>query len=290
MYLHQFQQPGAHMRCLQMMSAQFRSECTSNEILGTLQQTQLSFRNALGPLSLANDIVMVVSDDDASDQIEDDVEEDDTADWNHGLRYDCEDDYVGRHEDCSEDDRVEQTDIPDCNHADGGRSHTTTVVLEEVELDDHCRTVELEDVEGADPIYENDIRSPDDSDQDRANTGVSHMISFQIVESEEFRSMDDHLYRGKVFLSKAELKRAFNMLALKEHFEFRVKKSCHARFEVGCKDKACKSSLRATKFPEGEYWHVRMLHKVHTRSVNGLQCGYRTTSARVIGELISIRV
>ncbi|EOY21842.1 Uncharacterized protein TCM_013984 [Theobroma cacao] len=150
----------------------------------------------------ANDTMMVVSDDDASDQIEDDVEKDDTVDRNHELRYDCEDDYVGGHEDRLEDDRVEQTDIPDCNHADGGRGHTTTIVLEEVELDDHCRTVELEDVEG-DPIYENaialenDIRSLDDSDEER----------------------------------------------------------------VGCKDKACKFALRATKLLEGEYWQVRMLHK-----------------------------
>ncbi|WRX07696.1 Transposase [Theobroma cacao] len=194
-------------------------------------------------------------------------------------------DYVGGHEDRSEDDRVEQTDIPYCNHVDSGRGHTTTVVLEEVELDDHCRTVKLEDVEG-DLIYENTIalengiRSPDDSDEERVNIGVSHqwiilgldMISFQTVGSEESRSMDDHLYRGKVFLSKAELKRALSMLALKEHFEFRVKKSCHVRFEVGCKDKACKFALRATKLPEGEYWQVRTLHKMNRKW--GLQCLY----------------
>ncbi|XP_017972762.1 PREDICTED: uncharacterized protein LOC108661289 [Theobroma cacao] len=102
--------------------------------------------------------------------------------------------------------------------------------------------------------------------------------------------MDDHLYREKVFLSKAELKRALSMLALKEHFEFRVKKSCHARYEVGCKDKACKFTLRATKLLEGEYWQVRMLHKVHTCTVDGLQCRYRAMSVRVIGELIFSRV
>ncbi|XP_017973468.1 PREDICTED: uncharacterized protein LOC108661405 [Theobroma cacao] len=228
---------------------------------------------------------------------------DDTADQNRELRYDYENDYVGGHEDCSEDDRVEQTDIPYCNHVDSGRGHTTTIVFEEVELDDHCRTIKLEDVEG-DLIYENtialenDIRSPDDSDEKRVNIGVSHqwiipeldMISFQTVGSEESRSMDDHLYRAKVFLSKAELKRALSMLALKEHFEFRVKKSCHVRFEVGCKDKACKFALHATKLPEGEYWQVRTLHKVHTRIVDGLRYGYRTASTRLIGELISSRV
>ncbi|EOY25983.1 Uncharacterized protein TCM_027361 [Theobroma cacao] len=37
----------------------------------------------------------------AFDQIEDDVEEDDMADWNDELHDNCEDDYVGRHDDCS---------------------------------------------------------------------------------------------------------------------------------------------------------------------------------------------
>ncbi|XP_017976474.1 PREDICTED: uncharacterized protein LOC108661988 [Theobroma cacao] len=89
--------------------------------------------------------------------------------------------------------------------------------------------------------------------------------------------MDDRLYLEKVFLLKAELKRALSMLALKEHFEFRVKKSCHARFEVGCKDKACKFALRATKLPKGEYWHFRTLHKKIMEEMNrkwGLRCLY----------------
>ncbi|EOX99078.1 Uncharacterized protein TCM_007693 [Theobroma cacao] len=231
-------------------------------------------KEVVGVNSHNNEIELHTSFSHAS-EIEDDVEENDTADRNDELCYDCEDDFVCKHKDRSEDDRVEQTYIPDCNHADGGTGHTTTVVLEEVELDDHGRTVELEDVEGTNPIYdntialENDIRSPDDSDQERVNTRGSRqwiilgldMISFQTVGSEEFKSMDDYLYREKVFLSKAELKRTLSMLALKEHFEFRVKKSCHVHFE-----------------------------KVHTCTVDGLHCRYRTASARVIGELISSRV
>ncbi|EOY02915.1 Uncharacterized protein TCM_017317 [Theobroma cacao] len=124
------------MRCLQMMFAQFRSECASNEILGTLQQTQPWLENVVGPLLFTNNIVMVVSVDDASNQIEDDVEEDDMADWNDELHDNCEDNYVGEHDDCLKDDK--------------------------------------EDVEGVDPIYdnliilENDIRLPDYNDQDKA--------------------------------------------------------------------------------------------------------------------------
>ncbi|EOY13999.1 Uncharacterized protein TCM_033005 [Theobroma cacao] len=183
----------------------YKGECASNEILGTFQQMQQSVKNAVGPLSFAKDIVIVVSDHDASDQIENDVEEDDTVDWNDELHDDFEDDYASKHDGCSEDDR--------------------------------------EDVKGVDPIYdnaialENNIRSLDDSDQERVNTEVSYQW----------------------IIPEAELKRALSMLALKEHFEFRVEKSCHARFEVGCKEKACKFSLCATKLLEGEYWQLRTL-------------------------------
>ncbi|EOY31759.1 Uncharacterized protein TCM_038888 [Theobroma cacao] len=61
--------------------------CASNQKLRSCQQMQSSLENALGPLPFAKDIVTVVSDDDASDQMDDDYVEDDIADWN-------DDDYV----------------------------------------------------------------------------------------------------------------------------------------------------------------------------------------------------
>ncbi|XP_021281221.1 uncharacterized protein LOC110414093 [Herrania umbratica] len=149
-------------------------ECASNKIVGTLQQTQLSLENEVGPLSFVNDTLMVVSDDDASDQIENDVKEDNMADLNDELHDDYENDYVNRHDDCSKNDKVEHNDIPYCNHADA-----ITIVLEEVQCDDHTIIVELKNVEGVDLIYkntialENYIRLPNDSNQKRVNIGVS---------------------------------------------------------------------------------------------------------------------
>ncbi|XP_021278573.1 uncharacterized protein LOC110412367 [Herrania umbratica] len=125
----------------------------------------------VGSLSFTNDTVMVMSDDDASDQIEYDVEEEGMADWNDELHDDCEDDYTGKHDDCIEDDKGEYNDILDCNHTDGSIGHATTVVSKEVQCDNHAITIEVEDVEGVDPIYdnlialENGIRSLDDNDQ-----------------------------------------------------------------------------------------------------------------------------
>ncbi|EOY13957.1 Uncharacterized protein TCM_032881 [Theobroma cacao] len=238
------------------------------------------------------------------ERIENDVEEYDMEDWNDELQDDCENDYIGEHDDYSEDDRSEHNNIPDCNHADDSIGHDTTIVLEEVQCNDYATTVELKDVEAVKPIYdnpialENDIHLLDDSDQETVNTRVSHqwiiprvdMISFQIVATEESNSMEDHLYHEKVFPSKVKLKRALSMLALKEHFEIRVKKSCHARLEIGCKEKARNFALHATKLLEGEYWRVQTLQKVHTCTVDSLQCGYQTASARLIDELFSTRL
>lgn len=136
----------------------------------------------------------------------------------------------------------------------------------------------------------------DDSDQERGNAGISRTwviagaerFSFQTIIIEESTCAEDRLYKGRMFSSKVELKQTLNMLVIKEKFAIRVKMSCKARYEVGCKDKACKFRVHATKLPDrGKYWQVRTFHKVHTCTVNGLQWRFPTTSAKMIGELMS---
>ncbi|EOY01324.1 Uncharacterized protein TCM_011257 [Theobroma cacao] len=67
----------------------------------------------MGPLPSLNDIVTTMSDDDASDQMHDDYAEDDTINYN-------DDNYVGGHDDCLEEDKGDDNDISDCNHTDDG--------------------------------------------------------------------------------------------------------------------------------------------------------------------------
>ncbi|XP_017970363.1 PREDICTED: uncharacterized protein LOC108660628 [Theobroma cacao] len=94
-----------------------------------------------------------------------------------------------------------------------------------------------------------------------------------------------------MFSSKVELKRALHMLVIKEKFAIKVKRSCKARYKVGCKDKACKYNVRATKLPDrGEYWKVQIFHKVHTCTVDGLQEWFPTMSTKMIGELMSHKI
>ncbi|EOY32111.1 Uncharacterized protein TCM_039611 [Theobroma cacao] len=84
---------------------------------------------------------LVISDDE-------DLAKTDIAHWNDEMEDDCADNYIVRHDDCLEEDKCENKNIPECNHAN-------------------------EDVECNDPIYnnpiigDNGIHSPDDSDQER---------------------------------------------------------------------------------------------------------------------------
>ncbi|EOY16500.1 Uncharacterized protein TCM_035290 [Theobroma cacao] len=113
---------------------------------------QSSPTTVVGALSFSNDIVMVMSDDDAFNQMYDDCAEDDTSDWN-------DDDYIGGHDDCLREDRGLDNHISNCNYADGSTEHATTVVLEDVECNDLIYN---------NPIAgDNGIRSPDDNDQER---------------------------------------------------------------------------------------------------------------------------
>ncbi|EOX94210.1 Uncharacterized protein TCM_003706 [Theobroma cacao] len=133
------------------------------------------------------------------------------------------------------------------------------------QMHDECVEDGIVDWNGDDYVGKHDNYLKEDSGDNNDIPDFNHvdgdMISFKIVAIKEFRSTDDCLYRGKVFPSKAKLKRALNMLALREHLEIRVKKSCHACFEVACKDKACKLVVCATKLLDEDYWQVHMFHK-----------------------------
>ncbi|WRX26834.1 Transposase [Theobroma cacao] len=169
-------------------------------------------------------------------------------------------------DDSSNNDYLYDSDNPICNNVEGEMEPVGGVDVGDVQCDD--------------PIYnypiagENGIRSldtlVDDSDQERGNAGISctwviagvEMFSFQTITTEESTCVEDRLYKGRMFSSKAELKRALNILVIKEKFTIRVKRSCKVHYEVVCKDKACKFSVRATKLPDrGEYWQVRTFHK-----------------------------
>ncbi|EOY03121.1 Uncharacterized protein TCM_017607 [Theobroma cacao] len=253
--------------------------CASNQFLASLEQMQRSGETVECVMPLSNENTIV---EDNNMRLEGDTAtlEDNTAfdEGNEDLfaagedRFNdtLDDGLEQSQDDSSDDDCLYDSDIPTCNNVEGKT--------------EPVRSVDVGDVQCDDPIYNNPI------------VGISHTwvnasaekFSFQTITTEESTCAEDRLYKGRMFLSKGELKRALNMLVIKEKFAIRVKRSCKAHYEVGCKDKACKFSVRATKLLDrGVYWKVRTFHKVHTCTVDGLQGQFPTTSAKMIGELMS---
>ncbi|EOY32657.1 Uncharacterized protein TCM_040682 [Theobroma cacao] len=155
------------------------------------------------------------------------------------------------HDDSLNDDWLYDSDIPICNNVEGE--------MEPV------RGVDVGDVQCDDPIYNNPI-----------------------VGENKIRSLNTLLDDSYQERGNARISRMWLIVVLKEKFAIRVKRSCKGRYEVGCKDKACKFNVRATKLPDREeYWQVRTFHKVHTCTIDGLQGRYPTTSVKIIGELMS---
>ncbi|XP_031257229.1 uncharacterized protein LOC116115200 isoform X2 [Pistacia vera] len=68
---------------------------------------------------------------------------------------------------------------------------------------------------------------------------------------------------GKMFANKKELRKKLKLGAVKNNFEFKVKKSTKDRFEVVCADENCKWRLRATKLKDEEYFEIRRFSNVH---------------------------
>ena len=65
----------------------------------------------------------------------------------------------------------------------------------------------------------------------------------------------------------------FAMYAMKNNFEFKVKKSCSQRFEVVCIHDNCSWQVRATRIPNVELWAIKVFIKTHTHSTHAMSSG-----------------
>ncbi|KAK3225250.1 hypothetical protein Dsin_005112 [Dipteronia sinensis] len=77
----------------------------------------------------------------------------------------------------------------------------------------------------------------------------SEQYSFQTINHESSTS-NGRFYKGRIFSSKKDLKRELSLLALKQHFEFRIKRSSKARFQATCKDENCSFIVHVRKIHE----------------------------------------
>ncbi|EOX99034.1 Uncharacterized protein TCM_007662 [Theobroma cacao] len=219
--------PGRQTTFTEQLAAQFRSGCVSNQFLASLEQMQRSGETVECVMPLSNENTTV---EDNNVRLEGDTTklEDNTAfdEGNEDLFTAGED----RFDDTS-DDGLEQS--------------------QDDSSDDDC-------------LYDSDITICNNVEGKTEPVGGAEKFSFQTITIEESTCAEDRLYKGRMFSSKAELKRALHMLVIKEKFAVRVKRSCKARYEI--------------------------FHKVHTCTVDGLQEWFPTMSTKMIGELISHKI
>ena len=72
-------------------------------------------------------------------------------------------------------------------------------------------------------------------------------------------SIDEHvLYKGAMFISKNELKTTLGRIALKDKFEYRIRRSSKTHFKASCKDIGLMCGCDA----KGSYWIVVKFVKI----------------------------
>ena len=100
-------------------------------------------------------------------------------------------------------------------------------------------------------------------------------------------SIDQHvLYKGTMFMSKNKLKTILSRLALKDKFEYQIKRSSKTRFEASCKDIAYKFQLHVVAMQGGIYWTIAKFVKEPSCELELFRHYPQQVSAKVISSVI----
>ena len=90
----------------------------------------------------------------------------------------------------------------------------------------------------------------------------------------------------QMYKNKDLLKKVVSMYAIRNNFQYRVKRSDKRAFMVACLDKNCKWFLRASKFLRTDMFIVRKYIPTHTCSMDGVEGDHRQASSQVVAECI----
>ncbi|CAA3004504.1 FAR1-RELATED SEQUENCE 5-like [Olea europaea subsp. europaea] len=112
-----------------------------------------------------------------------------------------------------------------------------------------------------------------------------------IDESENVRDMITEvlptvLRVKNIYPSKEVLKKQLGMLAIRNHFQFKVKRSTRRVLHVVCVDPKCKWTVRATKLERNDRFVVKRYDASHTCSPETVQGDHRQASSCVVGECV----
>ncbi|TXG70652.1 hypothetical protein EZV62_005587 [Acer yangbiense] len=91
---------------------------------------------------------------------------------------------------------------------------------------------------------------------------------------------------GDLFPSKEELHMKMQLLAIGNHFQFKVKKSTKTLLVMSCIVEDCKWRVRATKLNDCESFRIRKYSPDHTCSLDALHFDHRQASSKLIGHCI----
>ncbi|KAK3205615.1 hypothetical protein Dsin_019661 [Dipteronia sinensis] len=93
-----------------------------------------------------------------------------------------------------------------------------------------------------------------------------------------------------MFRMKEDLKRELDLHALKEIYEYMIRRSTKTPFEAICKEPVCDWVIKAIVRKMGTYWIVKKYVRSHNCIVDGFRTHFRKTSSVIIAELMAPKV
>ncbi|XP_062085351.1 uncharacterized protein LOC133791437 [Humulus lupulus] len=135
-------------------------------------------------------------------------------------------------------------------------------------------------------LEDNHLPLPHASPSDHCNER-SHVSS---TPSSNATSIDEDVFCvGQYFVDKKELKMKVHMLAIRQNFEFKVKKSNKKLVVLVCVDPNCKWRIRATKTCATGLFVIRKHCNEHTCSLEMRQNHHRQATCSIIAEHLKAR-
>ena len=97
---------------------------------------------------------------------------------------------------------------------------------------------------------------------------------------------NDTIAVGQSYPSKKDVQSKLSLMAIRENFEFKVRRSTRDLLFVICVDKGCKWRVRASKMNDSDCFLIRKFHNVHTCSTEKFHRNHHQASSWVVGQLI----
>lgn len=97
---------------------------------------------------------------------------------------------------------------------------------------------------------------------------------------------NDIIAVGQSYPSKKDVQSKLSLMAIRENFEFKVRRSTKDLLFVICVDKSCKWRVRASKMNDSDCFLIRKFHNSHTCLTEKFHRNHHQASSWVVGQLI----